>query len=63
MTDKQRLVYKAVKTLGPETPHKIALRMGYKESAPISQVLVRLNKMGLLTKTGKGKLTKYQINE
>lgn len=63
MTDKQRIVYKGVKTLGPITPHQLAKRLGYSESSPIMYELLRLLKHSLLTRTGKGKLTKYQINE
>lgn len=63
MTSKQRMVYKGVKVLGPITPHRLALRMGYTESAPIANVLVTLRRVGLLEKEGKGKQVKYKINE
>lgn len=62
MTEKQRLVYKAVKWLGPITPHQLAKRMGFTESAYISVQLVSLFKLGLLQRHGKGKNTKYQLN-
>jgi len=63
MTDKQRRVFKAVKTLGPISPHDLAKRLGYGESAPVMDSLLRLYKHSLITKTGKGKSTKYQLNE
>lgn len=63
MTDKQRRVYQAVKTLGPIRPHNLALRLGYSESAPIAHELKVLTQHTLLTKTGKGKTTKYELNE
>ena len=63
MTDKQRRVFKAVKILGPIRPHDLAKRMGYTESSPIMYELLRLVKHSLLTKTGKGKSTKYELNE
>lgn len=63
MTDKQRRVFKAVKILGPIRPHDLAKRLGYSESSPIMYELLRLLKHSLLTRTGKGKSTKYQINE
>ena len=63
MTDKQRRVFKAVKVLGPIRPHDLAKRLGYKESAPIMQQLLALRKNTLLTKTGKGKSTKYELSK
>lgn len=62
MTDKQRRVFKAVKILGPIRPHNLAKRLGYKESAPIMQQLLALRKNTLVSKIGKGKSTKYQLN-
>lgn len=63
MTDKQRRILKAVKILGPVRPHNLAKRLGYIESAPIMDSLLRLYKHTLITKTGKSKSTKYQLNE
>ena len=63
MTDKQRRVVKAVKVLGPIRPHDLAKRLGYKESAPIMQQLLALRKNTLVSKTGKGKSTKYDLND
>lgn len=63
MTEKQRLVFKAFKVLGKLTPHQLAKRMGYTESAPISQQIKALLKNGLLIKEGYGKNTFYTINE
>ena len=62
MTAKQRRIFKAVKALGPIRPHHLALRLGYSESAPIMQELIRLRKHTLIIKTGKGKSTKYELN-
>lgn len=63
MTDKQRQVFKAVKTLGPIRPHILAKRLGYTESAYIMQELLMLTRHTLFAKTGKGKTTKYQLHE
>ncbi len=63
MTNKQRRIFQAVKTLGPIRPHDLALRLGYSESAHVAQELKVLMKHTLLTKTGKGKTTKYELNE
>lgn len=63
MTEKQRLVFSALKILGEHRPHDLAKRMGYTESAYISQQLSALYKKGLINKKGSGKKTTYKINE
>lgn len=63
MTEKQRMVFKGVKTLGPISPKKLARRMGYSESGAITQQLTRLKKHSLLKKKGHHKYTTYELND
>lgn len=59
MTDTQRNVLKVFKTMGKLRLHNAAKIMGHKESAPIMQQILFLEKQGLLKKEGKGKKTVY----
>lgn len=62
MNDNQRSVLKIFKTFKKMRPHVAALRMGHKESAPISGRIKYLEKQGILKKEGKGKETVYIYN-
>lgn len=63
MTEKQRNVFKVFKVFGTLTPHQAAKKMGFKESAPITQQIKFLLNQGLLKKEGTGKKTKYAFNQ
>lgn len=52
---------RAMRIFGPIRPHDLAKKFGYKESAPIMDSILSLYRAGLLTKTGKGKTTKYDV--
>jgi predicted HTH transcriptional regulator len=61
MSEKQLMIYKALKTFGPMFPRHLAKRLEYKESAWVAQELKALVKAGLIIGEGKNKTKTYKI--
>jgi len=60
ITEKQKEVLQAFKEVGEASPHKIALKLGHKESAPIFGSIKSLVKKGKLKQTVTGRHSKYK---
>ena len=60
ITKKQKEVLQAFEKEGEASPHQIALKLGFKESASIFGSIKSLVKKGKLKQTVKGRHSKYK---